>query len=68
MDANSTLRSKDGVKSADRQRALDAGFNHHFVKTVDIQALERLLSSPQIIVDVTAANLQMSRMRRRLLS
>ena len=28
---------------ADRQRALEAGFNHHFAKPVDIRALERLL-------------------------
>jgi CheY-like chemotaxis protein len=37
-------------QAADRKRALEAGFNHHFVKPVDIGVLEQLLKSPPIVV------------------
>jgi PAS domain S-box-containing protein len=32
-------------QDSDRQRALDAGFDHHLVKPVSVEALEQLLSS-----------------------
>lgn len=35
----------------DRGRALDAGFDHHLVKPVDLGALERLLALPSTQCD-----------------
>jgi CheY-like chemotaxis protein len=33
----------------DRRRAREAGFNFHLVKPVDLDALERLLASPELL-------------------
>jgi CheY-like chemotaxis protein len=30
-------------QDADRQRSIEAGFDHHLVKPVDIEALQRML-------------------------
>jgi hypothetical protein len=32
----------------DRRRAMEAGFDHHFVKPMEIDALECLLASPPV--------------------
>jgi CheY-like chemotaxis protein len=37
-------------QAADRKRALEAGFNHHFVKPIDSTALAQLLMSPPIVI------------------
>jgi CheY-like chemotaxis protein len=37
-------------QAADRKRALDSGFDHHFVKPVDALALEELLKTPPIVI------------------
>jgi PAS domain S-box-containing protein len=37
-------------QAGDRKRALEAGFNHHFVKPIDATALAQLLRSPPIVV------------------
>ena len=37
-------------QAADRKRALEAGFNHHFVKPIDSTALAQLLRSPPIVI------------------
>jgi signal transduction histidine kinase len=37
-------------QAADRKRALDVGFNHHFVKPIDSTALAQLLRSPPIVI------------------
>ena len=46
---NFTLAAVTGWgQEADRQRALQAGFDHHFVKPIDADALEQLLKERPI--------------------
>ncbi len=37
-------------QAADRKRAIEAGFNHHFIKPIDASALAQLLRSRPIAV------------------